>query len=476
MPGFLLTACLMIAAGGPDNGLSAADTLLRQGRYEQAAAQFQAIAEKNPGSAQAWFGLAVSYSQMQRPGAVIDAIRKYLKLVPDAADGRAILGLALEATGRLPEARTELERAVRLDSSQTEAVEALAHVHLLLGDPARSVALLRPLARGPELSPAGRVLLSSALARSGDYAAAFDTLQPLVDRAAPPAPVEAFVIGTTALRKLARGREALMLCERGMRAYPNAIRLEQVYLDEAMPVLVTRIKERLKAVPPGAAGLPEMIQLGRNIVDSDSGRTAPLGAAENLLSQAVRFAPANAGAWYHYGRCLFALGRLEDARAAVEKGLAVAADGEMRTLLYTEMGIVETNLSHFDRAEQAFRSAMEADRRLPAFVPEPAFEYFRFLSLQGRTRDAQAAIEEILRRQPYYLPARLENAKQLAEEDKLERAIEEGEFVIRNTEDPRLLRPAHLLLAKTCHRAGRAADAERHQAWIRNAGNARQAP
>jgi len=452
---------------GAQDPHAAAEALMKQGQYAQAAERYEAISAKDPKAAEAWFGLAVSYSQMQRPADATEAIRKYLKLEPDSADGRAILGLALQAQGRLPEARAELERAVCLDSSQIEALAALAHVHLLEGNPGKSVSLLQPLARSPAADPEIRLLMGSALARTGDYAAAVETLRPLTD-ASPPGPVQAFITTATALRKLGRSEEARLLCERAMRTYPNSVRLELVYLAEPMPLLVVRIKERLKAVPPGAVGLPEMIQLGRNIVDSDSARTAPLGAAENLLSQAVRFAPGNASAWYYYSRCLFALTRFDDARAAVQKGLSLARDDEMRTLLHTQLGVVETNFLHFDRAGDAFRAAMEANRRLPSPLSESAFQYFEFLALQSRPQEAQAVIEEILRREPFFLPARLENAKYLASEDHLERAIQEGELVVRNTEDTRILRSAHIFLAKTCHHAGRAQEAARHQDWIKS--------
>ena len=462
---WMLPAVAVLGAFQQDP-LAAADALLKQGQYAQAARSFQAVTAKNPKAAQAWFGLAVCYSQMQQPGDVVAAIRKYLALEPDAADGRAVLGLALHAQGKLPEARAELERAIRLDAGQTEAIAALANVCLLEGDAARTVALLRPLARSATVDPEVRITLGSALARTGDYAAAVATLQPLVD-ADPPGPVQAFITAAGALRKLGRGRDALLLCERGMRAYPNSVRIEAVYLAEPMQSLVERVRERLKAVPSQAAGLPEMIQLGRNIVDSDSARTAPLDAAESLLSQAVRFAPENPACWYYYSRCLFALRKLEDARAAVERGLGLRPDAEMATLLNTELGIVETNLSHPDRAEKAFRAAMDSNRKLAAPLSEAAFQYFQFLALQSRPAEAQAVIEEILRREPFFLAARLENAKYLESEDQLDRAIGEGELVIRNTEDPKMLRAAHIFLAKTCNRAGRRQDAERHQAWIK---------
>jgi tetratricopeptide (TPR) repeat protein len=447
--------------------IAAAETLLKQGQYAPAARSFEAVTVQNPKAAQAWFGLAVCYSQMQQPGDVVAAIRKYLELEPHAADGHAVLGLALQAQVRLSEARAELERAIRLDPEQTEAIEALANVCLLEGDAARAVSLLQALPRPAAADPEVRLTLGSALARTGDYAAAVATLQPLVD-ADPPGPPQAFITAAAALRKLGRRDDALRLCERGMCAYPNSVRIEAVYLAEPMQTLVVRIRERLKAVPSHAAGLPEMIQLGRNIVDSDSARTAPLDAAESLLSQAVRFAPGNPSAWYYYSRCLFALRRLEDALAAVQQGLGLSPDAEMSTLLETELGIIETNLSHPDRAEKAFLVAMDSNRKLAVPLSEAAFQYFQFLALQSRPADAQAVIEEILRREPFFLAARLENAKYLESEDQLDRAIREGEMVIRNTEDPKMLRAAHIFLAKTCHRAGRLHDAERHQAWIKS--------
>jgi tetratricopeptide (TPR) repeat protein len=449
-----------------DDPLAAAEALLRQGQYTAAARRFETISRAHPKAAQAWFGLAVCYSQMQRPAEVIAAITRYLELEPRSADGRAILGLALQSAARLPEARAELERALRLDPSQTEALQALANVYLMEGNAARAVTLLGTAARSPAADPDLRLTLGAALARTGAYADALAALQPLLEGARP-GPVQAFITAAGALRKLGRDDDALRLCERGMRAFPNSARLEAVYLAAPMQTLVARIRERLKAVPSGAAGLPEMIQLGRNIVDSDSNRSAPLDAAESLLAQAVRFAPADAAAWYYYSRCLFALSRMEDALAAIGKGLNAAPGGEMRTLLETQRGLVEANLSHPERAEEAFRAAMDANRKLPVLLSEAAFQYFQFLSLQSRPREAQSVIDEILRHEPFFLPARLENAKWLAGEDQLERAIQEGELVIRNTEDKRMLRAAHIFLAKTCHRAGRTQDAGRHQAWIK---------
>jgi tetratricopeptide (TPR) repeat protein len=99
--------------------------LMAQGKYAEAAPRFEQILRLAPENAEAYFALAVCYSQMGRTDEAIVLLRRYLERRPTQADGYTVLGLLLLDRGQSQDARQALERALELDPAQEEARQAL---------------------------------------------------------------------------------------------------------------------------------------------------------------------------------------------------------------------------------------------------------------------------------------------------------------------------------------------------------------
>lgn len=446
--------------------LAAADAAMRAGRFADAAQAYEAWLEKHPDAREVLFALGVCNIQLGRPVRAAELLRRYVRLAPASADGHAALGIALLDGAATSEASKALEKAISLNPGQQNAIEALARIHLVEGEPARAVEMLRPLAadggEAAEREPF-RTLLAEALIRAGDPAAAVQLLEGQLARPRPSIPT--FVLAGWAHIKSGDLRRAAAICEQGMRLHPDS-EIESVYLSLPGPVLAERTAARLAALqtPPD---VDELIALGRVLTDVDPGRKTRAGEiAQRLLSEAVAMAPQHPSARYNYGR---ALGRTDIAGALAqwEKALALGPADELRLQIYTQIGRAKDSLSDVPGAEEAFRAALDINRRLPRRVPEAAIEYVRFLQVHSQSSRAEAVLEEVLAWNPWSPEARAERARFLADRRQWTEVIVEGEFVLRNARDDRaLLRLAHLLLARAYYRLDQPAKAQVHRAWL----------
>lgn len=105
--------------------LRAAEPLLREGKYAEAAPYYEEIVRLLPTFYESYFALGMCYSQTNRLGQAETSFKKYLSFQPLSADGHAALGLLLLQQNRREEAQAALERALQLDSSLAEARDAL---------------------------------------------------------------------------------------------------------------------------------------------------------------------------------------------------------------------------------------------------------------------------------------------------------------------------------------------------------------
>lgn len=463
--------CLTTAAQPTAPQLASADAAMRAGRFADAAREYEAQLKTHPDPKGVLLALGVCYLQLGRRDEAVTTLRRYVKLAPDSAAGHAALGVALLDGARTAEAKTELETAVRLNPKQTDAAAALARVYLIEAKPERAVSLLRPLATA-EASDEALTLYGDALIKAGQARTAAELLEGRL-QANPRSAARLYVAAAWAHLKAGNQAKAADVCERGMRLYPDS-EIEAAYLALPAPVLAERIGARIKRLQQ-SPDVAELIAVGRALTDADPARkTRANEIAQRLLTHAITLAPNNASAHYNYGRALSQSAAptggqsgLERALAEWEKALTLNPDGELRLQILLRVGAAKLDLSDFDGAEQAFKSALEVDRKLPRRAPEAALEYVRFLRLRSRNAESEALLNETLNWNPLSPQAHLELAKLLAARGQWARVIEEGEFVLQNSgEDEELLRGAHLLLARAYLRLQQPEKARRHQAWI----------
>jgi tetratricopeptide (TPR) repeat protein len=271
---------------------------------------------------------------------------------------------------------------------------------------------------------------AQAYIAQGNLAKAAESLEQAL-AADPDAGSEAYLTLIDCRLKLGQNDRALEAAERGVKRYPASGPL-------------------LKAA--GAMMLQE---------NSSSER------AGELLERATRAAPQDAGAHYAYGLWALMNHREEIAIAAERKALALSPAEDLKVQALTFIGLGEDALKRPQRAEEAFRAALAANRKLPTLNPGAALEFAMFLTRQSRQGEAQKLLEEILKFAPGFGAAHLERAKYLSAQGDLESALAEGKMALDQAgADLKSLRAAHAFLARTCFALGRMDEAQVHQSWI----------
>jgi tetratricopeptide (TPR) repeat protein len=148
-----------------------ADFLSRMERYSEALAVYQQAASRVPESSRLLRGLARCYWMLDRPGPAIEAIRRAVNLKPPDPMANYDLAVMLVRTGRANEAVPYLDEALRIDPHLWNARALKAGIFTDLGriEEARSLfqRALRDGAGGPEFWSAWLNLERSA----GDSAA-----------------------------------------------------------------------------------------------------------------------------------------------------------------------------------------------------------------------------------------------------------------------------------------------------------------
>lgn len=447
--------------------LAAADAAMQAGRFEDAARQYEEWLAAHPEAKEVLLALGVCRIQLGRPRDAAVVLRRYVSLVPDSAPGHAALGVALLDGASTSEAKGALGKALSLNPAQTNAIEAMARIYLVEGDPKRSADLLQSLVEGAQADSQRediRTLLAEALIRSGSAAAAAALLEGDL-AASPRRSIQTYTTAAWARIKSGDLERAAEICEQGMRLYPDS-EIEGVYLSLPGKVLAERTAARLAALQK-TPEISEMIALGRVLTDVDPARqTRANELARQLLAEAVAMAPGNASALYNYGRAV----RETDIAAALtlwEKALTLSPDDELRMQIWTQIAKANDTQGNTAGAEAAFAAALEVNRRLARRVPEAALEFVRFRQLHAQTAEAASLLDEIVGWNPWSPEARVERARLLADSGQWEQVIAEGEFVLRHAgEDLNLVRVAHLLLARAYFRLKQPDKAQVHRAWL----------
>ena len=472
-------AATAVAAQAP-SAIAEADEAMRLGRFDRAAAQYEAWLAIHPDAHDVLLALGASYIQLGRTRDAVAVLERYVAVVPDSADGHAALGIALLDVASMPDARRALERALAINPHQINAREALARVHLVEGRPAAAAALLATII---DEKPAGvtegtKQLYAESLIQAGDPATAARLLD--VEIAAnPQRPIQTYALACLAHIRASsieadarnepasdgRYDRASAVCEQGMRLHPDS-EIEGVYLSLPPAVLAGRTATRLASLrqPPDVR---ELIALGRVLTDVDPTRqTRAAEIARQLLADAVAAAPDDSSARYNYGRAL----RRSDLRGALAQwgqALTLGPADDLRMQILTQIARAKDDSNDDTGAEAAFREALALNRRLPRRVAESALDYVRFLQRHARPVESAALVDEVVGWNPWAPEARIEKARLLADAGRWPEVVVEGEFVLANTGGKRSLqRAAHALLARAYYRMQQQDKALAHRTWL----------
>jgi tetratricopeptide (TPR) repeat protein len=270
-------------AGRPDsaramNALVVA--LVAAGRGPEAVARAEAWAGARPDDPDRLFTLGLAQSE-QDVDAALRTMRQVVDRRPDHALAHYNLALLLKRIDRLDEAIAAARRAATLDG-RPEAYLALASLHVLQGDFARAEAAADDALAADRRSVDGWLMLGSVRRARGNLPGAAEALRRAI-----------------ALRPEAWGAHAALatvLTRAG---------------DEAGARRVSEEAERRRTQEQRERAAMVMTAVGVSRLDAGE-----VDAARERFAAAVTAADTYAPAYFHLGRALQRLGRLEDARLA----------------------------------------------------------------------------------------------------------------------------------------------------------------
>jgi len=302
----------------------------------------------------------------------------------------------------------------------------------------------------------------------GQFAAALELLRPLLsgDLKTPP---EVFVLMATCHLNLNQTEQSLELCERGVVAYPAETVNAEFYLTVLKRyVPAQRMKEQLERA---ITRVPESVVLTRGLAVLELQRDHRSERALQLAEKLLELAPNDPMSHYVHGEWAFLNHREAKAIEEWEKTLALAGNPDplMLTDVYTLIGDAERRLEHPERAEAAFRKALDANVSLQQPKPASAFFYADFLAEQGRAEESQKVIDQVLAWAPNYGPALLSRASFFSRQKKWKEAVEAAKGSLAGTDmSPEQTRAAHLVLAKSYFLLGEKDKAAEHQKWLQS--------
>lgn len=131
---------------GADDPIAQAQALVTAGKAGEAVALLAARLAQARGGPLMRLTLGRAQLAAGDPVAALETLREAVSLAPGLAEAALALGEALFAQGYLPSAIAEFSRAVKLAPDSARALVALGRAWLELGEAARALELLNPLA------------------------------------------------------------------------------------------------------------------------------------------------------------------------------------------------------------------------------------------------------------------------------------------------------------------------------------------
>ena len=347
------------------------EDLYRRGRYAEARTALERAVELDPEGIGSYVNLGlVLASGLGEEEEARRVLEKAVSRDSGHAGARHVLGKLYLNQGRLPEAITALEAALRLSPGLWEYADWLGLACLRAGRTEDAETAFRQAARAAPWSPAPRLHLAQLYDRlgrpedSGRERRIFARLRPLQDRAE--------------------------LYEGKVGDYPDSPHARQllglVYLEQGrVPEALQEFKEILRLDPGFAAAhhaIGRVLQAG--------GR---LPQAVRSLERACELDPELLDAHVDLGTAYHGSGRYDLAVEAYQRALALDPE---RPLVYSNLGMAHAMAGRFEAAAEAFRQGLE---RAPDSIDlhEALGQVY---ARQGRLREAVAEWETVLRLAP----------------------------------------------------------------------------
>ena len=422
--------------------LREAETLMQQGRLDEAKAKLQEEIQRNPSSVEGYNLLGILASSQQEYVDAVAALQSALRLSPDSTKTHNNLGNVYVAQKRTDLAEKEFRTVLRLDPANRDANYNLGLLLLAKRSPVEAISHLE---RVKPANTATRFNLIQAYFQSKRTAEALRMATELSAENKNDVPVH-FSLGVM-LASEQQYTPALLELEKADALKPGTFEilynLGQTYLRSGQNSKAELALDRALKLRPDS---PETLYL---MAEAYAGDSRPLDALD-LLVRAHKIAPENTDIIYLMARVSISQNYFEDAIPLLESGLAIAPQRadllaslgesyfmsgkvdkaievfqklvamEPSARSYSFLGVSYRQLGRFDEAKRYFQQGLKLDPHNTACL----FNLGLIAERQGDAAAAEAMLQQTLRLNPDYSDALLELANVRIADKKLPEAAD----------------------------------------------------
>jgi tetratricopeptide (TPR) repeat protein len=342
------------------------DLYSARGDDARAASYYERSVQLDPQDATRQYKLGLARYRAGSPSAAVAPLRRAVGLNDNFGEAHYLLGLVLRDTQAVPQAITSIEHAIRVAPTLTAAREELADLYRAAGRPVDELTQLQSLASLDPHTPR-EIAIALAQSRQGQFDGAIATLT----NAAAHDPNDSQV-------QLALGRVYLARAERGFDR-----------------LSVTLALDALERALGGAAQRSESLALlGRALYLSND-----YAGAERLLREAVTTSPLMVDAFSYLADACERLGKLNDARDALNHLDALEGDTArpaVRASRARRIGSLALRAGDAAAARTYLQRAIDGGERDATTLGQLADASWR----TGRLDEARAALTSALALEP----------------------------------------------------------------------------
>ncbi len=442
------------SASIPPSELTQAQSLLREGRLEEAKALVQQFLQSNASNIEGYNLLGIICSNQPDYTCSLEAFQHALKLNSSSTKTRNNLGDLYASSGKTDLAEKEFRKVLAIAPSDQQANYNLALLLMSEQKPSAAIPLLQ---RVHPATPEVRMNLVRANLRSGHTAEGLS----LAKQISADSKVDVqrhFTLGLL-LAEEKQYKMAELELERADSLKPGTFEilynLGQICLNSADYPKAELVLRRALGLKPDSADA--MYQLARVLQEE----SRPVDALD-MLARAHKIAPQNADIIFFLARISMTQNFYEDAIPLLESGIKVApqrvdlhaalgeslfmsgktekAIDEFKALVdldpsarsYTFLGLSYRHLGRFDEARKYFEEGLKRDPKNAACLFNLGFIEER----QGNTSAADENFRLALRSNPNFSDALLELANLRTKEKKFSEAAELLRHFVKVAHDP----------------------------------------
>lgn len=236
----------------------------------------------------------------------------------------------------------------------------------------------------------------------------------------------------------------------GGQSWEELNRLGAALFEKRRPAEAAATLERSLALNPRQPAIAKLLGLCYQLTEEDE-------KAEAAFLRATGLAPNDGEAWLFLGRHYYKMNFFDKAYETLEKARRL---NERDPRVHTFRGLTLEALGRIEEAEQAYKTAVAVNEKLPAPSFRPHFTYGALLLKLGRLAESEKHLRRAVELEPGLWEPHFELAKVLHREGKLEparRAVEAA--LATGTAKPEEEARLYHLLARILFDAGRTEEA-----------------